>query len=165
MWKKRNEWAVGGLTEIGFQPNTDLLLVLSSQGRGLFDCVKGEKIARNNNSIYAEICVEDTGKVKGIGILEGTTIQCGGFEFPDILSKTTNDGWTVKIQKEIRSNWELKEVLTDVMYLQNKQLNKEIEVNVFYYNINRAYGFSDTGNSFVIGTSSELKIWNRDKIK
>lgn len=42
--------AVGGLTDIGFVPGTDDLLVVSSQGRGLFDTLTSENISRH----YAE---------------------------------------------------------------------------------------------------------------
>jgi len=40
--------------------------IIKSGKRG-FDCSKNEKIARDNNPNYYEICVGDTGKVKGIG--------------------------------------------------------------------------------------------------
>jgi hypothetical protein len=41
--EKGNTWAIGGLREIGFQFKADLLMVLSSQGRGIFDCIKTKK--------------------------------------------------------------------------------------------------------------------------
>src|SRR3954469_18142200 len=49
-WKRMAAHAVGALTEVGYAENSDLLLVVSSQGRGLFDCLTGERIARD----YAE---------------------------------------------------------------------------------------------------------------
>jgi hypothetical protein len=39
--------AIGGLTEIGFADDTDLLLVVSHQGRGVLDCHTGQRIARD----------------------------------------------------------------------------------------------------------------------
>jgi len=42
-WKSMGKFAVGGLTEIGFSKNTELLLVISSSGRGVIDCAWGEK--------------------------------------------------------------------------------------------------------------------------
>lgn len=37
--------AVRVLLEIGFAPDNDLLSVLSSSGRGVFDCTSGERVA------------------------------------------------------------------------------------------------------------------------
>src|SRR5262245_37224768 len=46
-WRRVGSFAVGGLTDIGFGPHTDLMLVVSSAGRGVFDCVTGERVARD----------------------------------------------------------------------------------------------------------------------
>lgn len=46
-WKKVASFGIGGLTEVGYAPDSDLLLVVSSQGRGVFNCISGEKIARD----------------------------------------------------------------------------------------------------------------------
>lgn len=161
MWKKRNIWAIGGLREIGFQPNSDLLLVLSGQGRGIFDCIADKKIERDYYDYYMEDWDSKVGIVEGIGLLENKRIKCGGFEAPDVLKKETIDGWQVKVKKELRLNWEKKNQIAEVMFLQNSQTDKIIEVGTFYYGINRGYGFSDTGNVFVIGTSSDLHVWSR----
>ncbi|WP_298514788.1 hypothetical protein [uncultured Kordia sp.] len=161
MWEKRNMWAIGGLREIGFKPNSDLLMVLSSQGRGVFDCIKDEKIARDHFDYYAEKWDSDLGIVEGIGILKNENIKCGGFEAPDILKKETEDHWIIEIKSEIRPNWQQKELKADVMYLQNRKTKESIEIAVFHYGIDRSYGFSDTGNSFVVGTASDITIWNR----
>lgn len=163
MWQKRNIWAIGGLREIGFKSNSDLLIVLSSQGRGIFDCEKDEKVERDNFDYYMEKWDSDLGIVEGFGILENEKIKCGGFEAPDVIKKETNDNWTVEIRSEIRPNWQKKKLKADVMYLRNRTTNEKIEIDVFHYGINRGYGFSDTGNSFVVGTSSEITIWNRER--
>lgn len=164
MWQKRNIWAIGGLLEIGFKSNSDLLMVLSSQGRGIFDCIKGEKIERDNFDYYMEKWNSELGIVDGFGILKNEVIKCGGFEAPNIIKQETNDNWTVEIKKEIRPNWQNKNLEAEVMYLSNKKNNERIEVDVFHYGIDRGYGFSDTGNSFVVGTSSEIKIWKKERI-
>ncbi|ACU59260.1 hypothetical protein [Chitinophaga pinensis] len=46
MWIHKNTFAIGGLENVGYAPMQDQLLVLSTQGEGIFDCIKGEKIAR-----------------------------------------------------------------------------------------------------------------------
>jgi hypothetical protein len=50
-WGHKETFAIGGLHNVGFAPNSDYLIVLSSQGQGIFDCIKGEKIARSPNFI------------------------------------------------------------------------------------------------------------------
>jgi hypothetical protein len=47
-WKRLGVWAVGGLFQVGYAEDSDMLLVLSSQGRGVFDCHDAnEKVARD----------------------------------------------------------------------------------------------------------------------
>ena len=46
-WSQVAVRAVGGLTEVGFADDTDLLLVVSSRGRGVFDCCSGQIVARD----------------------------------------------------------------------------------------------------------------------
>jgi len=46
MWTHKNTLAIGGLENVGFATNQDLLTVLSSQGQGIFDCITAEKNAR-----------------------------------------------------------------------------------------------------------------------
>jgi hypothetical protein len=163
MWQKRKIWAIGGLLEIGFKSNSDLLMVLSSQGRGIFNCSMVKRIERDHFDYYREKWNSDLGIAEGFGILENEIIKCGGFEAPDIIKKETKDNWTVEITNEIRPNWQKIELKAEVMYLQNRKTNERIEVDVFHYGIDRAYGFSDTENSFVVGTSSEIVIWNRER--
>src|SRR5205807_821088 len=40
-WKETGHYAVGGLTEVGFDDQSELLLVVSQNGRGVFDCTSG----------------------------------------------------------------------------------------------------------------------------
>ena len=161
MWIKRNSWAIGGLRELGFKPDTDYLMVLSSQGRGLFDCLKNEKIARDPYDYYNMEWNSETGKVKGIGIFEGEEIICGGFEFPNVFPSSTTDGWVISIKTELRLNWKNEELPAEVLYLRNDLSNQNQELAFFHYGLDRGYGFSDTGRSFVIGTSSDLCVFTR----
>lgn len=161
MWTKLNTWAIGGLREIGFKSNTDFLMVLSSQGRGLFDCLKNEKIARDPYDYYNMDWDSETGKVEGVGILESEEIICGGFEHPNVLQQSTEDGWKTLIKTELRPNWKNEALPAEVLYLQNDLINQNQELAFFHYGLDRGFGFSDTGLSFVIGTSSDLYIFTR----
>ncbi|MBX7174913.1 MAG: hypothetical protein K1X72_28310 [Pyrinomonadaceae bacterium] len=72
IWKKVNSFAIGGLTQVGYAPNSDILLVVSHQGRGIFDCLIGEKIARDYDS-ETDQTWEQTVKLEGDGfnVLDG----------------------------------------------------------------------------------------------
>jgi hypothetical protein len=48
-WRRTGSFAIGGLTDVGFGAHSDLLLVISHQGRGVFDCLSGVRVARNND--------------------------------------------------------------------------------------------------------------------
>ena len=41
-WRLVGSFSVGGLTGVGFAPRSDMVLVVSSAGRGVFDCTTGE---------------------------------------------------------------------------------------------------------------------------
>lgn len=49
-WKVVGTYAIGGLTSVGFSQDEQHLLVVSSQGRGVFDCWTGRKVARDNEA-------------------------------------------------------------------------------------------------------------------
>lgn len=163
-WKKQNTWAVGGLREIGFSNNSDLLIVLSGNGRGIFDCIKAEKIDRDYNDYYTDYWNATNGIIEGFGVLKGQKIICGGFEAPSPLQVSTPDGWQINIENEVRPDWKNRDEPAQVLYLKHPTRSKKIEMCVYHYGINRAYGFSETGNSFVIAESGDLHIWNRQAL-
>lgn len=74
-WQLVTTIAVGGLLAIGFDRASDHLLILSSQGRGVIDCLTGEKVARD----YEDF---DEGGISleapGIGILHDRMIRMAG---------------------------------------------------------------------------------------
>jgi hypothetical protein len=90
-WKAATVFAIGGLTEVGYAPDSDLLLVISSQGRGVFDCLKGEKIARDDDDSPGIINLRKFVAL-GIGPLEGQWIRVGGLHGGG-LPNSTDGGW------------------------------------------------------------------------
>jgi len=46
-WRHVASHGIGGLTDIGYGEGSDLLLVVSHNGRGVFDCLSGERVARD----------------------------------------------------------------------------------------------------------------------
>ena len=51
-WEYRGSFAIGGLEYLGFSEFSELLFVASSQGRGLFDLSKNERIARDDSTEF-----------------------------------------------------------------------------------------------------------------
>lgn len=160
MWKLKSDFAIGGLREMGFYQDTNYLLLLSSQGRGLFDCLAGEKIARDSYDYYSEEWDSNTGLVKGIGKLSDKEIKCGGFEYADILDKEIGKYLKTETSKEKRKIWngEIQEV--DVLYIRDNA--EKIEIYSTPYGLDRAFGFSKNGKCFVLGISSNLYIWTKE---
>lgn len=158
MWKKIGYQSVGGLREIGFIEDSEYLMVLGGGGRTIFDCQTAEKTARDREDYYSEKWNPDTGIVEGFEMFENQEILCGGFEYPDVTSKQTDD-WGIIIKHEKRPDYKKDLELAEVMFLVNETANKEIEVEVYHYKITRGYGFSRTGKSFVAAHSHGINFW------
>jgi hypothetical protein len=156
-WKSAAIFAIGGLTEVGYAPDTDLLLVISSQGRGVFDCLKGEKIARDHDDSPSIINLRKLVAL-GIGPLEGQEIRVGGLHGGG-LPNSTDDGWMlVSLPLPwphhyvfLTSKW--KSIYDGAEHAVKVATDEACEL--------RAYGFSETGRSFVIATSCDITIFTR----
>jgi len=153
-WVRLANHAVGGLTEVGFAEDTDLLLVVSSQGRGVIDCLTGQRVARNraepDDSWYDERRLRAT----GIGPLEGRSIRLAGLHGGG-LPNGGRDGWSVVA---IPLEWPDEHLLLVEpwrwIYDASTRFTKlAVEREV------RAFGFSDTGNSLVIAISSDVQVY------
>lgn len=67
-WKQTLLGSVGGLLNVGFISDTDYLIVVSHNGRGIFECSSGKKVARDHGD-YWEFFNEKTGIVDGFDFL------------------------------------------------------------------------------------------------
>jgi hypothetical protein len=157
-WCKRVVYPVGGLRSVGFQDDADILLVVSEQGRGIIDCIADQKLARDHEEYYEdEIRLE----ADGIGPLAGKKIRISGL-YGGGLPNSTSDGWSIET---VTLSWP-EEILFLVepaswfygsLYGQPDNFRK-----VFSGSEIRAKGFSPTGRTFVIATSSDLTIYTRN---
>lgn len=157
-WTCVTSAGVGGLTAVGYARDTDLLLVTSSQGRGVFDCLTGERVARDPNMEF----LEDTGNLEtaGIGPLAGQLIRMSGI-FGGGLPVVTADGWQAE---RLVLQWPAESLILvppeasifGGLYNKPSQFLKiSVESEV------RAWGFSPTGHSLVLATSSDVTIYRR----
>jgi hypothetical protein len=151
-WKHVVTWAVGGLFQVGYAENSDLLLVLSSQGRGVFDCLTGEKVARDDeeaHDFFAPIPLT----ADGFGPLAGKSIRMAGL-FGGGLPRTTEDGWFLEEQAPA---WPIRTILLRSPARETIAIGDDGACEL------RAFGFSETGNSLIIAISCDLAIFARVK--
>jgi len=159
-WREIAIVSVGGLRAVGFDRESDLLLVVSFAGRGVIDCLTGQRIARDDANYF-----EDTTflEAEGIGLLKGHTLRVTGLHGGG-LPITTEDGWSVKI---LGREWPELEVL---MIEPNASLyaSPPREPSGFHKvaveSELRACGFSYTGRTLIVASSSDIIIFGRDSV-
>jgi hypothetical protein len=156
-WKKSGTFAIGGLLAVGYAAQSDYLLVVSSQGRGVFDCVSGEKVARDTDDVY-KYCDDIRLQAIGIGPIAEQTVHIAGITGGG-LTKVTQDGWKLQL---LPLNWPDEYIFLEYPH---KSLYNGPE-NCVKVGTNgacelRAYGFSETGLSFVIALSCEIVLFTR----
>ncbi|MCB1213919.1 MAG: hypothetical protein KDK66_00450 [Deltaproteobacteria bacterium] len=72
---------VGGTIAIGFTSDAQYLLVVSHDGRGLFDVNSGERAARDSNDENRNEWYRES-EADGIGSVQGIPISIFGIDFP-----------------------------------------------------------------------------------
>ena len=154
-WRLTVQSGIGGLTDVGFGPDTDLLLVVSSQGRGLFDCTTGERVARDGD-VKSDFHDASRLLADGIGPLDGISVPTAGLNGGGV-SRGTSDGWSVD---DFTLDWPHHTLLLNGPFSWPYDINGQLwkigaEPEV------RAFGFSTTGLSLVIATSSDVTAWSR----
>lgn len=149
-------WAVGGLISVGYAPDTDLLLVISHAGRGVFDCARNQKVARDPQEVEDIISVLQD----GIGPLEGRKVSTAS-RYNGCLNRIWN-GWALE---QVSPNWPTSSIILKPPgcdLLDNRTWNQCIKVAPRNGEDDIvAYGFSDTGRSFVVAMSHTLEIFSR----
>ncbi|MGK3998568.1 hypothetical protein [Sorangium sp. So ce1024] len=162
-WQRRAAYAVGGLTDVGFGRGSDLLLVISHSGRGVFDCLAGARVARDASVPEAgEDEWQDTSELEaeGIGPLAGQTVRTAGL-FGGALAHSTRDGWTVE---RIALDWPEESLLLvpPGAFIYETRPGRSAEFTKVAVQIApRAWGFSPTGKSLILATSSDVTIFSR----
>ena len=135
---------VGGLTEIGFVPGTNLLLVASHQGRGLIDCTTGEHLARDRDEDQQGWFDESRPAVLGIGPVADRWIDVSGLRGGEPIA-TTDDGWVATRR-------------ADDVDLEGPAGRQRLSAGAEEL---RAYGFSPDGMYFVLATPGDVSIFGR----
>ncbi|MFF8413998.1 hypothetical protein [Streptomyces omiyaensis] len=156
--------AVGGLTGVGFgvDPATghDLVMAVSSAGYGVFDAVTGERIARDRDP-------EDDGpdgtpdlSCPWIGPLAGQRVRVAGL-YGGGLHSTSGDGWTVDVEAP---DWPSHRILLSG---NGGNWHRPPHTEGWWHVLHstwstlRAAGFSPSGRTLAVATSSDLTLWTR----
>lgn len=157
-WRLVGIGSIGGLTDIGFIPNSNDLLVVSSSGRGLFDTATGEKIARDTIEFFEN--ADRTGQTApAIGRHDGVVVPLAGLNSSGGLRRGTDDGWSIGI---VQLPWprhflflaaDYKPIFDNTGHSWKLCTDEPCEF--------RAAGFSPRGESFVFATSGELLVYSR----
>lgn len=142
-WRKIAVLAVGGLTEVGFAPGSDHLLVVSHQGRGLLDCRTGERVARDDDEGFGWF---DSARrvARAIGPLAGLEIEVAGLS-GGVLPTATPDGWRAEA------------VAGGVVLTGPGGDRLEVDDPEDL----RAFGFSPDGRFLVVASSPTLHLYGR----
>jgi hypothetical protein len=157
-WKQVGVAAVGGLMAVGFAELSDLLLAVSHSGRGLFDARSGKRLARDDSEPGAGWLKEVPYEATAIGVLGGATVRLAGI-LGGGLARITADGWHLEVTPV---DWPNHIVFVEppgasIFVPERSSSCGRVDVTEDL----RAIGFSQTGNSFVVATSSDLRFYAR----
>ncbi|MFG3030795.1 hypothetical protein ACGFZJ_20040 [Streptomyces sp. NPDC048253] len=157
---------VGGLLGIGFASHPDrghdLVMVVSHDGHGLFDAVTGERIARDRDPDPEDSTPDAVADLTcpGLGPIAGSRVHIAGL-FGGGLHTTTEDGWTLEA---VTPAWPNDRVLLSVDGgLPHSGPYGEKWWHIFHstYSELRAFGFSPSGETIAVATSSDVSLWTR----
>ncbi len=158
-WNGPTSIAVGGLSDVGFGDSSDLLVCISSAGRGVFDCLTGDKVARDDGDEFAF----DVGNllVGGLGPLADKQVRTAGLAGGGLPSGT-KDGWSAQ-RHPFAFPQEQVFVAPPAQTMLWTQRDEKLSLTKLggFVSELRAFGFSPTGRSFVIATSSDVMIFSR----
>jgi len=155
---------VGGLLGVGFAADpasgADILMVVSHDGRGLFDPFTGAKIARDRNP-DPDLCIPIGTDLScpGFGPLADTRVRIAGL-FGGGLHTSTEDGWTVDV---VAPDWPNERVVLSINGDIYRGTAGTHWWHIFHsdYSELRAAGFSASGRTLVVATSSDITLWHR----
>lgn len=161
MWTHQNTFAIGGLENIGYVDGSDKLITLSSQGRGIFDCVVGEKVFRDSTDWWKQFNEIDS-TIEGFHTEVEKLIRTCGLYGNNKLPTKTSDDFELIVTAPEPDDHPLEKHLVRRIYLLSPSKQEKIYITKDGACELRAVGFSDTGKTFVVALSCELTIWARE---
>lgn len=154
---------IGGLQGVGFATHPvsgdDLVMAVSTDGHGLFDAVTGDKIARDRDPDASTPDTRSDLSCPGLGPISGQRVPIAGL-FGGGLHAGTGDGWTLTV---VSPEWPNHRVLLSTGGGLWRGSVGEDWWHIFHadYSEFRAAGFSPSGRTLAVATSSDLTLWTR----
>lgn len=161
MFKHLNTFAIGGLENVGYAANSDHLIVLSSVGRGIFDCLTRQKIFRDNGNWWHDYD-EESCIIKGFGTETGQQIKVCGLFGEEKLPVRTADGWELIVSEPVQDAPPFEKYVVQNVFLKHPANDSAIFITKDGPCEIRSFGFSETGKSFIVALSCELIIWTEN---
>ena len=157
-WRRIAAHPVGGITDVGYAPGSDMLLVVTHDGRGVFDGTTGQRVARDTAPLPDAWHDRIRMTAAGIGPIGGVNIRLAGLWGRGLLA-TAPDSWSLEI---VSPDWpEHQAILSppgcDIFSADRAQGCTKVS----HIDELRAWGFSETGRSFVLAQSHTLEIFGR----
>jgi hypothetical protein len=163
---------IGGLLGIGFavHPGSrhDVVMVVSSGGHGLFDAVTGERIARGRDpdpetgtpDAHPNLTCPGLGPIAGVPGVHCRALRRG----PAQHHAGRPDGWTLDV---VSPEWPHDRVILSADGGSHKGPAGGTWWHVFHseYSKLRAAGFSPSGRTLAVATSSDLTFWTRPELR
>lgn len=156
---------IGGLLGIGFATHPadgrDLVMVVSTSGHGLFDTHTGQKVARDRDPDPDTSTPDASSDLTcpGLGPLADMQVRIAGL-FGGGLHSTTSDGWTLDV---VAPDWPSHRVVLSTDGGAHAGPPGDHWWHVFHssYSEMRTAGFSPSGRTLAVATSSDLALWTR----
>jgi len=159
-WTRKSTFAIGGFEYFGFSEASDILVVLSTQGRGLIDMAKDEKIARDDSTNY--VLDESLLISEGFDILEGETIRLASKYGGSLLPVSNKSHESLA---RVSPLYPCEDVIFQPPF--ESCLNEWHNKNCvrIYRGFLYCYGFSFSGKYFVIADDGGITFWEADHAK
>lgn len=156
-WRYSGTFAIGGLTEIGFSKKSEMLLVVSGSGRGVFDCTLGTRVARDNG-VDGDWDTPTELTCEGIGPIDGELLQMAGLHGGG-LPCSNRRGESLEVVAPDWPKFDLIFCAPHKAALIEGHQEGCIRIASDYF---VSFGFSWSGNSFVYATSSDVTVFSRN---
>lgn len=164
-WKRSAEVVVGGLIAVGFfegreSPNLDKLLAVGSKGQTIIDCQSGDVVYRNrDHDGYSH----DTLTAWDLSGVNSDPVRMSGVGGGG-LKRFTSDGWSVEA---IPIAWPIYYYVLQhpgSSIFSDYKLGRKPKFDLLDYDYQQmAWGFSNSGNSLLLTSSSDVILWSRSR--
>ena len=157
-WVYKGCFAIGGFEYFGFSEDSSILFIASSQGRGLIDMQKSEKIARDHSEDFE---IDETFLTcNGFDVLQNKKIKLAGKYGGSMLPVSNIHNENLR---KVSPLYPCEDIIFQPPFEDcfSKRHNKNC-VRI-YRGFLYCYGFSFCGNYFVIADDGGINYWEKER--